>query len=97
MLSVSLQVGRGLSCLGFEILGCKKCNKMKTVVGGKYLYGNSRFFKGWKRGEETLSASFCCLFSWIGNYRTDFSGRTKQNLNEEIVGETQNMINRWMF
>lgn len=64
------QVGEVLQKLWFEIQSRKqaeftKCDKITTVVGGKYLYGNSRFLQRIGERWRKLAASFCCLFSWI--------------------------------
>lgn len=41
-----------------------KCDKT-TVVGGKYLYGNSSLCQAYRK--EAKDASYCCLVLWISS------------------------------
>lgn len=59
-----------------------KCDKT-TVVGGKYLYGNSSLCQAYRK--EAKDASYCCLFLWISSSDGTKSDPVEKQMQTNVI------------
>lgn len=59
-----------------------KC-KETTVVGGKYLYGNSSLCQAYRK--EAKDASYCCLFLWISSSDGTESDPVEKQMQTNVI------------